>query len=84
MDQKKILQEKKKEFDRLISLKKIAKNKSPINNVTYQPSKNFKNMGRLFAQSASPQNLPREFRGAIKMPTLLFYFNIVKRMILSD
>ena len=27
--------------------------------------KNLKNMGRLFAQSASLQNLPREFRGAI-------------------
>ena len=62
---KMFLQEKKKEFDPLISLKKIVKNKSPINNVTYQPSKNLKNMGRLFAQSASLQNLPREFRGAI-------------------
>ena len=62
---KMFLQEKKKEFDPLISLKKIVKNKSPINNFTYQPSKNLKNMGRLFAQSASLQNLPREFRGAI-------------------
>ena len=57
--------EKQKEFDPLISLKKICKNKSTINNVSYLPSKNLKNMGRLFAQSASLQNLPREFRGAI-------------------
>ena len=62
---KMFLEEKKKEFDPLILLKKIVKNKSPINNVTYQPSKNLKNMGRLFAQSASLQNLPCEFRGAI-------------------
>lgn len=59
------LQDKQKEFDPLISLKKIVKNKSPINNVSYLPSKNLKKMGRLFAQSASLQNLPREFRGAI-------------------
>lgn len=59
------LNEKKKDFDPLISLKKICKNKSIINNVNYLPSKNLKNMGRLFAQSASLQNLPREFRGAI-------------------
>ena len=59
------LQEKQKEFDPLISLKKICKNKSPVNNVSYLPSKNLKNMGRLFAQCASLQNLPREFRGAI-------------------
>ena len=59
------IQEKRKEFDFLISLKKICKNKSTINNVSYLPSKNLKNMGKLFAQSASLQNLPREFRGAI-------------------
>ena len=59
------LQEKQKEFDPLISLKKICKNKSPVNNVSYLPSKNLKIMGRLFARSASLQNLPREFRGAI-------------------
>ena len=57
--------EKQKEFDFLISLKKICKNKQPINNVSYLPSKNLKNMGRLFAQSASLQNLPKEIRGAI-------------------
>ena len=59
------LQEKQKEFDPLLALKKIVKNKSLINNVVYLPSKNLKTMGRLFAQSASLQNLPREFRGAI-------------------
>ena len=64
-ERKTIIQEKQKEFDPLISLKKICKNKSTINNVSYLPSKNLKNMGRLFAQSASLQNLPREFRGAI-------------------
>ena len=62
---KMFIQDKQKEFDPLISLKKICKNKSPINNVSYLPSKNLKYMGRLFAQSASLQNLPREFRGAI-------------------
>jgi hypothetical protein len=62
---KSFLLEKQKDFDPLISLKKICKNKSPVNNVLYLPSKNLKNMGRLFAQSASLQNLPREFRGAI-------------------
>ena len=60
-----LIQEQKKEFDPLISLKKICKNKSTMNSVNYLPSKNLKTMGRLFAQSASLQNLPREFRGAI-------------------
>lgn len=64
-DRKRKIEEKRKEFDPLISLKKICKNKSTINNVSYLPSKNLKNMGRLFAQSASLQNLPKEFRGAI-------------------
>ena len=64
-ERKRKIEEKRKEFDFLISLKKICKNKSPVNNVSYLPSKNLKNMGRLFAQSASLQNLPREFRGAI-------------------
>ena len=64
-ERKSLIQDKQKEFDPLISLKKICKNKSTINNVNYLPSKNLKNMGRLFAQSASLQNLPREFRGAI-------------------
>jgi hypothetical protein len=44
-----IIQEKQKEFDPLISLKKICKNKSIINNASYLQSKNLKNMGRLFA-----------------------------------
>ncbi len=64
-ERKRKIEEKRKEFDFLISLKKICKNKSPVNNVSYLPSKNLKNMGRLFAQSASLQNLPKEFRGAI-------------------
>ncbi len=50
---KSFLLEKQKEFDPLISLKNICKNKLPVNNVLYLPSKNLKNMGRLFAQSAS-------------------------------
>lgn len=64
-ERKNLILERQKEFDPLISLKKICKNKQPINNVSYLPSKNLKNMGRLFAQSASLQNLPTEFRGAI-------------------
>ena len=59
------LKEKAKEFDPLLSIKKLCKNKSNINNVSYLPSKSLKNRGRLFAQSASLQNLPREFRGAL-------------------
>ena len=62
---KSLIEEKRREFDPLISIKKICKNKNTINNVNYLPSKNLKTMGRLFAQSASLQNLPREFRGAI-------------------
>ncbi len=34
-----LLQEKQKEFDPLISSKIICKNKSPVNNVSYLPSK---------------------------------------------
>lgn len=64
-ERKKIILERQKEFDPLISLKKICKNKQSINNVSYLPSKALKNMGRLFAQSASLQNLPKEIRGAI-------------------
>ncbi len=64
-ERKRKIEEIRQEFDFLISLKKICKNKSPVNNVSYLPSKNLKYMGRLFAQSASPQNLPRELRGAI-------------------
>ena len=59
------LKEKKKDFDPLLSIKKICKISGNINNVSYLPSKNLKNRGRLFAQSASLQNLPREFRGAL-------------------
>ena len=59
------IKEKAKDFDPLLSLRKICKNKSNINNVSYLPSKNLKNKGRLFAQSVSLQNLPREFRGVL-------------------
>jgi len=87
-ERKKTILEKQKEFDPLLSLKKICKNKTPINNVSYLPSKALKNMGRLFAQSASLQNLPKEFRGAIGTnyydidmvnchPTLLLQYCII-------
>ena len=59
------IKEKSKEFDPLLSLKKICKNNSEINNVSYLPSKNLKNRGRLFATTASLQNLPKEFRGVL-------------------
>ena len=62
---KRMIEDQQKNFDPLVSIKKICKNKSTINNVNYLPSKNLRTMGRLFAQSASLQNLPREFRGAI-------------------
>ena len=39
-ERKTIIQEKQKEFDPLISLKKICKNKYTINNVNHLPSKN--------------------------------------------
>ena len=52
-------------FDPLICIKKLCKNNSNINIVNYAPSKNLKSIGRLFAQSVSLQNLPKEFRGVI-------------------
>ncbi len=55
------LKEKSKGFDPLLLLKKIFETKNNIYNVVYLPSKSLKNLGRLFAQSASLQNLPREF-----------------------
>ena len=45
-------------------LKKLLK-KSPTHNLVYPPLMNLKSMARLFPQSASLQNLPGEFRGAI-------------------
>ena len=56
--------EKKHNHDYLLSLKKMIKTKG-INNVKYEQSKNLKDKGRLFAKSASLQNLPREIRGAL-------------------
>lgn len=52
-------------YDPLISLKKICKGDNNNNNVKYSFSRNAKTLGRLFAKSASLQNLPREFRGAL-------------------
>ena len=51
--------------DPILSLKKICKSKNNINSVKYGFSKNSKTYGRLFAKTASLQNLPREFRGAL-------------------
>lgn len=62
--QKKI-NENKKEFDFLNSLKKITKNKNGLNPVKYAFSKASKYYGRLFAKSASLQGLPREFRSIL-------------------
>ena len=64
-NRKRLIEEKQKDYDPLLSLKKICKNNSNVNNVCYLPSKQLKNMGSLFAQSASLQGLPREIRGAI-------------------
>jgi hypothetical protein len=51
-------------YDFLLSLKKMIKTNG-INHVKYDQSKNLKDKGRLFAQTASLQNLPREIRGAL-------------------
>ena len=59
------IQEKLKEFDFLLTLKKLCKNNSPIVHTTYKFSKSLGNYGRLFANSGSLQNLPREFRNAL-------------------
>ena len=59
------IKNKRKEFDFLLGLKKICKNSNGIIATNYKPSKNLKTQGRLFAQNASLQSLPREFRGAL-------------------
>lgn len=59
------LNEKKREFDYLNSLKKIVKNKNGSNPVKYSFSKSSKYYGRLFAKSASLQGLPREIRALL-------------------
>ena len=56
--------EKKSNHDYLLSLKKMIKTNG-VNYVKYEQSKNLKDKGRLFAKSASLQNLPREIRGAL-------------------
>lgn len=57
--------ENRKEYDFLLGLKKICKNSNGVIPTTYKPSKQLKSQGRLFAQNASLQSLPREFRGCL-------------------
>ena len=57
--------ESSKEFDPLIHLKKICKDKKDIVYTTYKFSKSLKTYGRLFAQNSSLQGLPREIRNSI-------------------
>ena len=59
------IQEKRKEFDFVLTLKKLCKNNTPIVHTTDKFSKSLGSYGRLFAQSGSLQNLPREFRNAL-------------------
>lgn len=62
-----IINEKKKDYDLSLTLKKICKNINGVNLVKYSHSKNSSLLakGRLFAKSVSLQNLPRELRGAL-------------------
>lgn len=69
--QKKLI-EKKNNHDYLLSLKKMIKSNGN-NKVKYECSKYLKNKGRLFAKSASLQNLPREIRSAIAYE---YYYDI--------
>ena len=62
--QKKIL-EKIHDFDPLLNLKKICKEKKDIIHTNYSFSKTLKTCGRLFANNSSLQKLPREFRNAL-------------------
>ena len=57
--------ESSKEFDPLIHLKKMCKDKIEIVHTTYKFSKGLKTYGRLFAQNSSLQGLPREIRNTI-------------------
>jgi hypothetical protein len=61
---KKIL-EKAKNFDPFISLHKMCKDKNNMIYTSYKFSKNLQDHGRLFADNASLQGLPREFRNAL-------------------
>ena len=56
---------KKSDFDPLIHLKKICKDRKNIIHTTYKFSKTLKTYGRLFAQNSSLQGLPREIRNAL-------------------
>ena len=57
--------ENSKDFDPLIHLKKMCKDKKEIIHTTYKFSKGLKTYGRLFAQNSSLQGLPREIRNTI-------------------
>lgn len=64
-ERQKKINEKKTEFDFTKCLKKMIKEGHNKIITNYKPSKNLKTKGRLFAQNASLQSLPREFRGAL-------------------
>jgi hypothetical protein len=57
--------ESSKEFEPLIHLKKMCKDRKEIVHTTYKFSKGLKTYGRLFAQNSSLQGLPREIRNSI-------------------
>ena len=61
------MNEKKKDYDLTLTLKKLCKNNNGQNLVKYAHSKGSSKLfkGRLFATSVSLQNLPRELRGAL-------------------
>lgn len=52
-------------YDPIISLKKMCKDRQDIIHTTYKFSKSSKTYGRLFAQNASLQGLPREMRNSL-------------------
>jgi hypothetical protein len=64
-ERQKKIKNKMREFDPLNALKKIVKSKDGINQVKYKFSKSSKTYGRLFANSASLQGLPKEFRATL-------------------
>src|SRR5210317_348577 len=54
-----------KSYDPIISLKKICKDRKDIIHTSYKFSKSSQTYGRLFAQNASLQGLPREMRNSL-------------------
>ena len=66
-NRQKKMNEKKKNYDLSLTLKKLCKNTNGQNLVKYSHSKGSSSLskGRLFATSVSLQNLPRELRGAL-------------------